>query len=219
MIGVLLVDDQDMIRLGLRAILETRQDIEVVGDASDGLQAVEFVDAHPVDVVLLDLRMPGIDGVETTRRIRLRHATDEVRIVVLTTFDQDANVLAALRAGADGFLSKGVSPTELAAAITTVASGGGALSATAAKAVIDQVSDPRPQVTDTGLASRFTTLTPRENDVVLAAMRGATNTDIATALFVSPFTVKTHVNRAMAKVDARDRSQLVAFAFAAGLRP
>lgn len=219
MIRVLLVDDQDMIRLGLRAILETREGIEVVGDVSDGLQAVAFVDAHPVDVVLMDLRMPGIDGVETTTRIRTTHPADRVRIVVLTTFDQDQNVLAALRAGADGFLSKGVSPVELASAVHDVADGGGALSAAAAKAVIGQVSDPRPQITDAGLAERFATLTPREHDVVLAAMKGDTNADIATTLFLSPFTVKTHVNRAMAKVDARDRSQLVAFAFAAGLRP
>ncbi|MBF4632600.1 response regulator transcription factor [Clavibacter michiganensis subsp. phaseoli] len=219
MIRVLLVDDQDMIRLGLRAILETRDGIEVVGDESDGLQAVQFVATHPVDVVLMDLRMPGIDGVEATVRIRASHPADDVRIIVLTTFDQDANVLAALRAGADGFLSKGVSPTELDAAIRDVANGGGALSAAAAKAVIGQVSDPRPEVMNAEIASRFASLTPREHDVVLAAMKGASNADIAAALFVSPFTVKTHVNRAMNKVEARDRSQLVAFAFVAGLRP
>lgn len=219
MIRVLLVDDQDMIRFGLRAILETRDGIEVVSDASDGLQAVSYIDAHPVDVVLMDLRMPGIDGVDATTRIRANHSAESVRIIVLTTFDQDANVLAALRAGADGFLSKGVSPTELASAIHEVAGGGGALSAVAAKAVIGQVSDSRPDVTDPQLAERFSALTPREHDVVLAAMKGASNADIAAALFVSPFTVKTHVNRAMAKVNARDRSQLVAFAFAAGLRP
>jgi DNA-binding NarL/FixJ family response regulator len=219
MIRVLLVDDQDMIRFGLRVILEPRDGIEVVGDVSDGLQAVDFIDAHPVDVVLMDLRMPGIDGVEATSRIRSGHRAEDVRIIVFTTFDQDENVLAALRAGADGFLSKGVSPSELASAIHSVASGGGALSATAAKAVIGQVSDPRPEVLDPELASRFTTLTPREHDVVLAAMKGASNADIALTLVVSPFTVKTHVNRAMTKVDARDRSQLVAFAFAAGLRP
>jgi DNA-binding NarL/FixJ family response regulator len=219
MIRVLLVDDQDMIRFGLRVILEPRDGIEVVGDVSDGLQAVDFIDAHPVDVVLMDLRMPGIDGVEATTRIRSSHPAEHVRIIVFTTFDQDANVLAALRAGTDGFLSKGVSPAELASAIHSVASGGGALSATAAKAVIGQVSDPRPEVLDTELARRFATLTPREHDVVLAAMKGASNADIAVALVVSPFTVKTYVNRAMTKVDARDRSRLVAFAFAAGLRP
>lgn len=218
MIRVLLVDDQEMIRFGLRAILETREGIEVVGDVSDGLQAVEFVADHAVDVVLMDLRMPGIDGVEATARIRSTHSAEEVRLLVLTTFDQDANVLAALRAGADGFLSKGVSPSDLAAAVHDVASGGGALSATAAKIVIEQVSDPRPEIRDLDLADQFSTLTPREHDVILAAMRGASNADIATAFMVSPYTVKTHVNRAMAKVNARDRSQLIAFAFAAGLR-
>jgi DNA-binding NarL/FixJ family response regulator len=217
MIRVLLVDDQEMIRMGLRAILDAQSGIEVVADVGDGFQALELLRQTNVDVVMMDIRMPGIDGVETTRRIRRFSPAQEVRVIVLTTFDNDANVFAALRAGANGFLSKGVSPTELVAGIEEVAAGGGALSAAAAAALIDHVATEQPRQVDVAMADRFRGLTPRERDVVIAAASGRDNATIAREMFVSPYTVKTHANRAMAKVGARDRSQLVAFAFQAGL--
>ena len=145
MIRVLLVDDQEMIRMGLRAILDAQPGIEVVADVGDGFQALELLQQTNVDVVLMDIRMPGIDGVETTKRLRRTTPTEAVRVIVLTTFDNDANVFAALRAGANGFLSKGVSPTELVAGIEEVAAGGGALSAAAAAALIGHVATEQPR--------------------------------------------------------------------------
>lgn len=217
MIRIMIVDDQAMIREGLRAILASQSDIEVVADASDGLDALAKIDALELDLVLMDIRMPGIDGVEATRRLRERYAPDELRIVVLTTFDNDENVLAALRAGANGFLSKGVGPSDLADGIREVAAGGGALSAAASAVLIGQVAAQKAPTIDATMLDRFAALTPRERDVVAAIATGLDNTQIAAEMFVSPFTVKTHANRAMAKVGARDRAQLVAFAYRAGI--
>ena len=219
MIGVLIVDDQEMIRAGLRTILETQSTVQVIGDVADGFQALKALEEsrENIDVILMDIRMPGIDGVETTRRIRQVYSSQRVKIIILTTFEQDANVIAALRAGANGFLGKGVGPTELAASIAEVVEGGGALSAAAAAAVIDQVGTEPALPVDEELARRFEDLTPRERDVVVAITSGRSNEEIATEMFVSPFTVKTHANRAMAKVGARDRAQLVAFAYKAGI--
>lgn len=219
MTRVLIVDDQEMIRAGLRAILEAQSGLTVVGDVGDGFQALEVLeeDASGVDVILMDIRMPGIDGVETTRRIRERYDAEEVKIIVLTTFEHDDNVIAALRAGANGFLGKGVGPAELAAGIAEVVGGGGTLSGAAAAAVIGKVSETPQASVDAELAARFESLTPRELDVVRAITSGRSNEEIGQKLFVSPFTVKTHANRAMAKVGARDRAQLVAFAYKAGI--
>lgn len=217
MIRVLIVDDQEMIRVGLRAILEAHDGIEVVGDVGDGFAALDVLQSDDVDVVLLDLRMPGIDGVELTRRIRLVHDGASVRVVVLTTFDHDDNVIAALRGGANGFLSKGVTPAELVASIREVSDGGGALSAGAARVLIDHVNEGQPVVVDAALAARFKTLTAREHDVVVAIATGLSNVEIAASMFVSPYTVKTHANRAMTKLGARDRAQLVSFAYQSGL--
>lgn len=217
MIRVLIVDDQEMIRVGLRSILEAHPDVEIVADVGDGFAALNILHDTAVDVVLLDLRMPGIDGVELTRRIRLSHDGTRVRIVVLTTFDQDDNVLAALRAGANGFLSKGVTPAELTAAIREVDEGGGALSAGAARALIDHVVDAKAPIVDDALAARFGTLTARERDVVMAIAQGRSNAEIAASMFVSPYTVKTHANRAMTKLGARGRAQVVAFVYRSGL--
>lgn len=214
---VLIVDDQDDMRAGIRAMLAHDPDLRVVADVSDGLLAVRFLRENPVDVVLMDLRMPGVDGVEATRRIRLEHPPEQVRVVVLTTFDQDDVVLAALRAGANGFLSKMVGPEELVAGIAEVVGGGGALSAAATSALIDHVTHSPPRVVDRQLLDRFAVLTPRERDVTLLVASGLSNQEIATRLSVSPFTVKTHAVRAMTKVGARDRAQLVSFAFRAGL--
>jgi len=217
MIRLMVVDDQEMIRAGLRAILEKQAGIEVVADASDGFAALRLIETMDVDVILMDIRMPGIDGVETTRRVRKSHPKEEVQIVVLTTFDNDENVLAALRAGANGFLSKGVGPAELAAGIHEVANGGGALSGAAAAALIGHLADDRRPVVDAAMVDRLAVLTPRERDVVIAVAAGLDNAQIGAQLFISPFTVKTHANRAMAKLGARDRAQLVTFAFRAGL--
>ncbi|MDT0235326.1 response regulator transcription factor [Curtobacterium sp. BRB10] len=216
-IRVILVDDQDMIRLGLRAILDRQDGLEVVGEAGDGLAAVQTALSVPADVIMMDIRMPGIDGVEATRRIRAERTAEHVRIVMLTTFDQDELVFAALRAGANGFLSKAAGPSELVAAIEEVAAGGGALSAAAAAALIGQVASTPASSVDPEMTRRFEALTARERDVVAMVSRGQGIDAISAELFLSPLTVKTHVNRAMAKVDARDRAQLVAFAFRAGL--
>ena len=219
MTRILIVDDQDDMRAGIRAMLLLDPGLVVAGDLSDGLQVAPFLRDHPVDLVLMDIRMPGVDGVEATRRIRKEHPPERTRVIVLTTFDQDDIVLAALRAGANGFLSKTVSPAELVAGITEVINGGGALSAAATAALIGHMTDSPPPVIDKELLRRFDALTPRERDVVVLIASGLGNDEIATQLFVSPFTVKTHAVRAMTKVGARDRAQLVSFTFQAGLCP
>ncbi len=213
----MIVDDQEMIRIGLAAVLGSFQDLEVVAAVPDGFAALGALAESDPDVVLMDIRMPGIDGVETTRRIRQERGAGRPHIVVLTTFDDDQNVFAALRAGASGFLSKASGPEELASAVRAVVSGGGALSASVAASLIDHVATSRPLEVDDGMRSLFGSLTARELEVVEAALGGDSNDDIAAVLFVSPYTVKTHINRAMAKVGARDRAQLIAFAHRAGL--
>ncbi len=219
MIRVVLVDDQEMIRLGLRTILAAQAGMQVVGEAADGLAALQLLEQVDADVVLMDIRMPGIDGVEATRRLRRTHGPEALKIVVLTTFDQDENVLAALRAGANGFLSKGIGPAELVAGISEVAAGGGALSATAAAALIGHVAGEQVAPADPEMVTRFAALTPRERDVVVAIVSGLDNAHIAQQMFLSPFTVKTHANRAMMKVHAKDRAQLVSYAVRAGIQP
>ncbi|MDF2443620.1 MAG: hypothetical protein JWR01_1823 [Subtercola sp.] len=219
MTRVLIVDDQDDMRAGIRAMLQLDPGLVVAGDLSDGLQVVRFLREHPVDLVLMDIRMPGIDGVEATRRIRKEHAAEDVRVIMLTTFDQDEIVLAALRAGANGFLSKTVSPAELVAGVTEVVAGGGALSAAATAALIGHMTDSPPPLIDRDLLQRFDALTPRERDIVVLVAGGLGNGEIAAQLSLSPLTVKTHAVRAMTKVGARDRAQLVSFAFRAGLYP
>lgn len=218
MTRILIVDDQDEMRAGIRAMLRLDPALVVVGDLSDGLQVAAFLREHPVDLVLMDIRMPGIDGVEATRRIRQEHPAEAVRVIVLTTFDQDDVVLAALRAGANGFLGKTVSPAELVAGIAEVVAGGGALSAVATAALIGHVSDG-PAPVDHELRHRFEALTPREREMVVLIASGLGNDEIAAQMFLSPLTVKTHAVRAMTKVGARDRAQLVSFTFRAGLYP
>ena len=217
MTGILIADDQEMIRLGLRTMLQAHPGFEVAGMVGDGLAAVRFLAERPVDVVLMDIRMPGVDGVEATRRIRQTCPAEQTRIIILTTFEQDENVLAALRAGANGFLSKAVGPAELIASIDEVAAGGGALSAAATAALIGHVAEQPAVTVDAAMAARFTALTPRERDVVLAIASGLDYERIAATMVVSPYTVKTHANRAMTKVGAHDRAQLVAFAYRAGI--
>jgi len=215
----MLVDEQAMIRIGLRAIIEADPAMEVVAEAADGIAAVQAVRDREVDVVLMDIRMPGIDGVEATRRIRAERTPEQVRILVLTTFDQDQNVLAALQAGADGFLSKGAGPDELARSVRDVAGGGPALSPSAMSALIDHMVSGGGSPADPEVAALFERLTPREREVVGEIVSGLDYAQIAEKLFLSPLTVKTHSNRAMTKVGARDRAQLVSLAVQAGIRP
>lgn len=219
MIRVLLVDDQAVIRAGLRSVLESAE-IGVVGEASEGSGGVELARALRPDVVLMDLRMPGRDGVSATREIRSDPALEGVRILVLTTFDGDRDVVAALSAGADGFLGKAAEPGEIIGAVERVATGEPALSARASRAVITHLSTaqhPPRDGAEAGLADLVATLTPRERDLVVAAARGEDNATIAQRLHISPLTVKTHLNRAMSKLGAHDRGQLVAFAYRSGI--
>ena len=206
-----------MVRAGIRGVLEST-DIVVVGEAQDGGIGVGLVREVRPDVVLMDLRMPGVNGIEATRRIRADPALETTRILVLTTFDGDADVLSALRAGADGFISKSAEPDELIAAVERTAAGESSLSPRASRAVAAHlVAEGDPRTPDSHLVALVATLTPRERDLVIAAAAGADNAEIAATQFISPFTVKTHLNRAMAKLDARDRGQLVSIAFRSGL--
>lgn len=217
MTRIVLVDDQDMIRVGLRGIIRTRPDFHVVGEAADGIQAVAVVKSVRPDVVLMDIRMPGIDGVEAVERIRAHEVLDPVRILVLTTFENDHNVIRAIKAGAQGFLGKNVGPTELLDAIEQLAAGGVLLSSNAAGSLIAHVADSAGPAADEQAVGRLRNLTSRECDIVALVAAGLTNEEIALKLFISPFTVKTHVNRAMAKTGSRDRAQLVVLAYQAGL--
>lgn len=215
MIRVLLADDQTLIRAGFAALVRSAADMEVVGEAADGEQALTLArDARP-DVVLMDVRMPGTDGISATSLITGDPDLVDVRVLVLTTFEDDDLVLAALRAGASGFLGKGVEPDELLDAIRVVAGGEALLSPKATKGLIGRLL---AQPTDgDAYGDRLDGLTDREREVVALVARGLTNDEIAERLFVSPLTAKTHVNRAMAKVGARDRAQLVVAAYQSGL--
>ncbi|MFI5938328.1 response regulator [Actinoplanes sp. NPDC051494] len=215
-IRVLLADDQALIRAGYRQILEVEDDIEVVGEAVDGREAVDLARRTRADVVLMDVRMPGTDGIEATRRIAADEDLAGVRILVLTTFENDDNVLLALRAGASGFLGKNFAPQELIDAVRTVAAGDALLSAQATRELISHVRDRQHEDVPTPAAA-FGLLTDREREVAVLAAHGLSNDAIAERLFVSPLTAKTHVNHAMAKLGARDRAQLVVLAYQNGL--
>lgn len=214
-IGVLLADDQDLVRIGLRALLESEEGFEVAGEAADGLAAVdEAVRARP-DVVLMDIRMPGIDGIEATRRIVADPSLGHTRVIVLTTFERDEYVFEALRAGASGFLLKDTPPARLIEAIRTVVDGGALLSPTVTRTLIAEfAAERRRPVT---LRPGLDQLTARETEVVALVAEGLSNHEIAERLFLSPATARTHVSRAMIKLAARDRAQLVVFAFQSGL--
>ncbi|MFJ5985537.1 response regulator [Lentzea sp. NPDC092896] len=212
-IRVLLVDDQALIRAGYRMILDAEPDIEIVGEAANGRDAVHLARSTRADVVLMDIRMPEVDGIEATRRIAADDDLAGVRVLVLTTFENDKNVLHAVRAGASGFLGKNVGPDELIHAVRVVAAGDALLSPKATRGLVQHVLDqPEP----VPLAA-LDTLTDRERQIVVLVAHGLSNEDIAERLVLSPLTAKTHVNRAMTKLGARDRAQLVVIAYHNGL--
>jgi DNA-binding NarL/FixJ family response regulator len=213
-IRVLLADDQALVRAGFRALLDAQSDIEVVGEAVDGAEAVRLaVDTVP-DVVLMDIRMPVLDGLEATRRIVAEPRCADVRIVILTTFDLDEYVFEALRVGASGFLVKDTEPVDLLRGVRAVAAGDALLSPGVTRRLIAEFATrSRAPVAPKSLDA----LTEREREVMALVGAGLSNEDIAARLYVSPATAKTHVSRAMIKLGARDRAQLVVYAYEAGL--
>lgn len=214
MIRVLLADDQALIRAGFRALLEAEDDLEVVGEAADGRQAVERAAELVPDIVLLDIQMPVMDGIEATRLIAADPRLDGVRVVILTNFGLDEYVFNALRAGAAGFMLKDSDPADLLHGIQVVARGDALLSPTITRRLIDQFV-ARPAVSLP--PGRLGQLTDREREIVALVGLGMSNEEIAAHLVVSPFTAKTHVSRAMVKLGARDRAQLVVLAYESGL--
>ncbi len=215
MIRVLLADDQALVRGGFRMLLESADDIEVVGEAADGEQAVAMVAAEHPDVVLMDIRMPGIDGLEATRRIAADPGLAATRILVLTTFEADEYVYAALRGGASGFLVKDTEPAELVQAVRIIARGDSLLSPSITRRLIADIA-ARPAA-DVRVPPDLSELTDREREVLILVGGGLSNDEIATRLFLSPLTAKTHVSRIMSKLSARDRAQLVVTAYETGL--
>ena len=213
MIRVLLADDQALVRAGFRSLLGDEPDIEVVGEARDGDEAVALARSSRPDVVLMDIRMPGTDGLAATRAIVANQQLGAVRIVILTTFDLDEYIFEALRSGASGFLVKDTEPAELLRAVRVVASGDALLSPGVTRQLIAQFAARGAPPS----GSKLTVLTDREREVTALVASGLSNADIADRLYLSVATVKTHVNRAMSKLGARDRAQLVVFAYESGL--
>ena len=214
MIRIVLVDDQELVRTGLRALAERDGDIEVVGEASDGRSGLSRVRELRPDVVLMDLRMPQLDGIAATARITADPTLDAVRVVVLTTFDEDEDVLAAIRAGAAGYLLKDVAPSALREAVRVVAGGDSLLSPAVTTTVLAQLGERLASRVSPGLLDG---LTPREREVLALVGRGMSNDEIGQALFLSPATARTYVSRLLAKLAARDRSRLVVLAYESGL--
>ncbi len=209
-IRVLLVDDQQLVRMGFRMLLDAEDGIDVVGEAGDGNEAVRLAGALRPDVVLMDIRMPGLDGIAATRAILAEHP--DCRVIVLTTFDLDEYAFGGLRAGASGFLLKDARPGELIAAIRSVAQGDAVVSARVTRRMLELFGGQLPAETD-----ELASLTPREHEVLLAIAEGLSNTEIAQNLFLSESTVKTHVGRVLMKLGLRDRIQAVIFAYEHGL--
>ncbi|MGV8858714.1 response regulator [Rhodoglobus sp.] len=210
-IRVALVDDQALFRSGIRMLVSSQPDLEFVGEAGDGSQGVDMVRQTRPDVVLMDIRMPVMDGIDATREI-LANALGAPKIIVLTTFDLDEAATRAIRAGASGFLLKDAEPEFLLAAIRTVASGNSVIAAAATRELFQHFGSPAKPV-----PVSFETLTPREKEIFNLASRGLSNSEIAKSVFLSEATVKTHVSRVLAKLGLRDRVQLVVFAWENGL--
>lgn len=214
MIRVALADDQMLVRAGLRALLDAESDIEVVGEASDGDEAVALVREEKPDVVLMDIRMPGTDGLHATGTITADESLDSTRIVILTTFDLDEYVFEAIRLGASGFLVKDTEPTELLAGVRAVASGEALLSPRVTRRLIAEFAQ---RSRTTSVSADVDQLTEREREIVALVGQGLSNDEIAQKLVVSPATAKTHVSRSMIKLGVRDRAQLVVVAYESGL--
>jgi DNA-binding NarL/FixJ family response regulator len=213
-IRVFLVDDQALVRAGFRLVIDSQADMTVVGEAGDGRAALEALGVTSADVVLMDVRMPELDGVATTAHLVERDGDAAPRVVMLTTFDLDEYVFSAIRAGASGFLLKDAEPEELLAAIRAVATGDAVVAPSATRRLLEQVADRLPGTT---ADPRLATLTEREHAVLLEVARGASNLEVGDTLFMAEATVKTHVGRLLAKLGARDRVQLVVFAYESGL--
>jgi DNA-binding NarL/FixJ family response regulator len=214
-IRLLIADDQALVRGGFRAILEAEPDIDVVAEAGDGAEAVDLARRHRVDVALMDIRMPRMDGIEATRRLLAEPRTPPTRVLVLTTFDLDEYVYEALRAGASGFLLKDVPPEHLAPAVRTVAGGDALLAPSVTRRLIQEFA--RRPVPGGPSSAALQQLTPRERDVLTLIARGMSNLEIAERLFVGESTVKTHVAHVLSKLGARDRIHAVVFAYESGL--
>jgi DNA-binding NarL/FixJ family response regulator len=215
-IRVALADDQSLVRAGFRVLVNSAPDLEVVGEAANGQEVVALTRETKPDVVLMDVRMPDMDGLAATRQITTDATLAAVRVLVLTTFEIDEYIFAALRAGASGFLGKGVEAEELQEAIRVVARGDALLSPAATRGLITRFLSGTTEIADHA-EERLTGLTDRERDVMIMVAAGRTNDEIAERLRISPFTAKTHVNRAMAKLGAHDRAQLVIMAYETGL--
>lgn len=213
-IRVAVVDDQALVRGGFAMVLEHQDDIEVVAQAGTGLEAIEAARLHRPDVILMDIRMPDMDGLEATTHI-LAEADWPVRVLILTTFDADEYVYKALRAGASGFVLKDTPPDDLITAVRAVAEGGALLSPSITRRLIGRFAGRL--AVDTKLSSRLERLTGREREVLTAIARGLNNTEISEALFIGPATVKSHVSSILAKLGLRDRAQAVVFAYESGL--
>ena len=214
MIRVVLADDQALVRAGFRALLDAQEDVEVVGEAGDGEEAVRLARSEAPDVVLMDIRMPGTDGLAATRRIATDERVAGVRIVILTTFELDEYVFEAIRAGASGFLVKDTEPVELLRAVRAVAAGDALLSPSVTRRLIAEFAT---RAKEPGATRALDGLTDREREVMSLVAAGLSNDEIAERLYMSPATAKTHVSRAMIKLGARDRAQLVVFAYESGL--
>lgn len=223
-IRVVLADDQALLRKGFRMILEAEEGMEIVGEAPDGADAVRLVELYRPDVVLMDVRMPVLDGIEATQAITSSDAGAATRVLILTTFDLDEYAFNALRAGASGFLLKDVPPADLVAAIKTVARGDAVVSPRITRRLLEEYAHTLPDLTAGGTAATgvdehpaLTSLTEREREVLLAVADGLSNAEIAERLYVSEATVKSHIGRLLAKLGLRDRVQAVVFAFQSGL--
>jgi DNA-binding NarL/FixJ family response regulator len=213
-IRVVIADDQALVRAGFRALLDAEDDIEVIGEAEQGEEAVQLARTLKPDVVLMDIRMPGMDGLQATRTIAADDSLAEVRVVILTTFDLDEYVFEALRVGASGFLVKSTEPTELVQAVRVVTEGDALLSPSVTKRLVAEFAE---RAKEPQRIPALDVLTEREREVMGLVAEGLSNEEIAERLVVSPATAKTHVSRAMVKLGARDRAQLVVFAYESGL--
>jgi DNA-binding NarL/FixJ family response regulator len=218
-IRVLLADDQALIRAGFRVLVDAAEDLQVVGEATDGRQAVDLARSERADVVLMDIRMPGVDGLEATRRISADEDLAGVKVIILTTFESDEYVYQALRAGASGFLVKDTEPADLIQAVRVVARGDALLSPSVTRRLITDIASRPERLLGSDQASGkiLAGLTDREREVMALVAEGLSNDEIAARLFLSPLTAKTHVSRIMTKLNARDRAQLVVLAYESGL--